>query len=177
MSAYTLAQAIAATGRSRSTLIRAIRSGKISAVRDEAGTYLVEPSELHRMFPAIMSAGDGMPTDLSNGMPRHADLATMLRAEQDKVIILQDVISDLRRRLDAEAEERRPADRADCRSARDPTSAAADCDSTFMVVVAAPVMRGQQRGDPQCQDEHSYRAAQSVTAAQARRTPRSRLRP
>ena len=37
MPVYTLAQAITATGRSRSTLIRAMRSGKISATRDETG--------------------------------------------------------------------------------------------------------------------------------------------
>ena len=104
MPAFTLAQAIAATGKSRSTLIRAIRTGKLSATRDEAGTYLVEPSELHRVFPTDESS---MPHDLSDGVPWHADLATMLRAEQDKVAILQDVVSDLRRRLDAEAEERR----------------------------------------------------------------------
>src|SRR6187200_631286 len=70
MPAYTLAQAIAATGRSRSTLIRAIRKGTITATRDEAGTYLVEPSELHRVFPA---AEHDMPGDLSNGVPRHAE--------------------------------------------------------------------------------------------------------
>jgi hypothetical protein len=104
MPAYTLAQAIAATGKSRSTLIRAIRSGKLSATRDESGTYLVEPSELHRIFQAIT---DGMPPDLSNGVPRHAELIARLEAEQAKNIIFQDTIADLRRRLDDEAAERR----------------------------------------------------------------------
>ena len=106
MPAYTLAQAIAATGRSRSTLIRAIRSGKISATRDESGTYLVEPSELHRVFAAI---GDDMPGDLSNGVPRHAELAARIEAEQAKVAILEDVVRDLRQRLDASEAERRQA--------------------------------------------------------------------
>ena len=104
MPAYTLAQAIAATGKSRSTLIRAIRSGKLSATRDESGTYLVEPSELHRIFQAIT---DGMPPDLSNGVSRHAELVARLEAEQAKNIIFQDTIADLRRRLDDEAAERR----------------------------------------------------------------------
>src|SRR4051794_10776370 len=92
MPAYTLAQAIAATGRSRSTLIRAIRKGALSASRDEAGTYLVEPSELHRVFPAV---SDGMPSDLSNGVPRHAELAIRLESEQAKNAILHDQIADL----------------------------------------------------------------------------------
>ena len=42
----TLAQAAEATGRSRSTLLRAIRKGQISASRDAAGGFLVEESEL-----------------------------------------------------------------------------------------------------------------------------------
>src|SRR3954469_10224719 len=81
MPAFTLAQAIAATGRSRSTLIRAIRQGTITATRDKSGTYLVEPSELHRVFPA---ADHGMPDDLPNGVPRHAELAARFEAEQAK---------------------------------------------------------------------------------------------
>jgi hypothetical protein len=104
MPAFTLAQAIAATGRSRSTLIRAIRRGKLSAARDESGTYLVEPSELHRVFPVISA---GTPDDPSDGVPRHADLAARLDAERAKNAILQDVIADLRQQRDRESEERR----------------------------------------------------------------------
>jgi hypothetical protein len=106
MLAYTLAQAIAATGRSRSTLIRAIRSGKLSATRDESGIYLVEPSELHRVFSITE---DGTPHDLSNRVPRHAELVARLEAEQAKNAILHDQVSDLRARLDRESEERRQA--------------------------------------------------------------------
>jgi hypothetical protein len=106
MPAYTLAQAIAATRRSRSTLIRAIRSGRLSATRDESGTYFVEPSELYRVFPAL---GDGTPADISNGVPRHAELIARLEAEQAKNAILQNQVSDLRTRLDRESEERRQA--------------------------------------------------------------------
>jgi hypothetical protein len=128
MPEYTLAQAIALTGRSRSTLIRAIRSGKLSAIRDAAGSYQVEPSELYRVFPA---GNGGLPPDRGNGVPRHAGIAALTRAidqspehfyalldqakdyagrleaEQAKVAMLQETVSDLRRRLDAEAEERR----------------------------------------------------------------------
>jgi hypothetical protein len=59
---------------------------------------------LHRVFSAV---SDGVSLDLSDGVPRHGELAARLEAEQAKVAILEDVISDLRRRLDAEAEERR----------------------------------------------------------------------
>src|SRR4051812_14079355 len=50
MTEYTLAQAIAATGHSRSALIRAIRGGKLSASRDASGAYLVDPAELARVY-------------------------------------------------------------------------------------------------------------------------------
>ena len=47
----TLAEAAQATGLNRSTVLRAIKSGRISGARDEAGAWVVEPVELHRVFP------------------------------------------------------------------------------------------------------------------------------
>ena len=64
MAAYTLAQAIVATGRSRSALIRAIRSGKLSAVRDASGAYLVDLSELRRVYSGTAA---GTPSDTPLG--------------------------------------------------------------------------------------------------------------
>src|SRR6185436_1258733 len=48
--AYTLTEAATATGLSRSTIFRAIKSGRISAARIE-GNFTIEPAELHRVFP------------------------------------------------------------------------------------------------------------------------------
>jgi hypothetical protein len=48
---YTLGQAAKATGKQKSTLLDAIRSGKISAVKDEHGHYQIDPAELHRVYP------------------------------------------------------------------------------------------------------------------------------
>jgi excisionase family DNA binding protein len=50
--AYTLTEAATATGLSRSTIFRAIKSGRISATRIE-GNFSIEPVELHRVFPAV----------------------------------------------------------------------------------------------------------------------------
>jgi hypothetical protein len=41
----------AACGVNRSTVLRAIKSGRISGQRDDAGVWTVEPAELHRIFP------------------------------------------------------------------------------------------------------------------------------
>src|SRR5678816_3988432 len=48
--AYTLTEAATATGLSRSTIFRAIKSGRISATRID-GNFSIEPAELHRVFP------------------------------------------------------------------------------------------------------------------------------
>ena len=48
---YTLGEAAKATGKSKTTLHRAIKSGKISATRQDDNSYSIDPSELHRVFP------------------------------------------------------------------------------------------------------------------------------
>ena len=53
---YTLAAAASATGLNKTTILRAIKSGKICATRDLRANWLVEPAELHRVYPP--HAGD-----------------------------------------------------------------------------------------------------------------------
>jgi len=50
---YTLGEAAKATGKSKTTLHRAIKSGKISATRQDDNSYSIDPSELHRVFPLV----------------------------------------------------------------------------------------------------------------------------
>lgn len=47
---YTVGQAATATGKSKSTISRAIENGRISAIKREDGSYIIEPVELHRVF-------------------------------------------------------------------------------------------------------------------------------
>jgi len=49
----TASQAAKQTGKSIPTITRAIKSGKISAERTNSGGYLIEPSELFRVFDTI----------------------------------------------------------------------------------------------------------------------------
>lgn len=51
MTFLTLSQAAKAISKSKSTLNRAIKSGRLSAVRNEDGTFSIDPSELARAFP------------------------------------------------------------------------------------------------------------------------------
>lgn len=50
---YTLGEAAKATGKSKTTLHRAIKSGKISATRRDDNSYSIDPSELHRVFSLV----------------------------------------------------------------------------------------------------------------------------
>lgn len=53
---YTLGTAAKATGKSKTTIQRAIAKGRISAIKNDSGRYIIEPSELHRVFPAVSHA-------------------------------------------------------------------------------------------------------------------------
>lgn len=114
---YTLSQAARACGRGKTTLLRAVRSGRISAVRDDAaGTWLIEESELHRVFPPVpigpvLGTGDGAPRT-SDRNDRTAELEARITEMLEAQRLRDETIADLRRRLDEErAERRQTADR------------------------------------------------------------------
>src|SRR3954469_18820742 len=108
---YTLAQAAAETGRDRSTLLKAIKGGKLSASRDSAtGAWRVDPAELARAYGIGNSEAK---SELGIGESQ-ADMRLRLEVERTKtaglearLVDMEGVVRDLRRRLDAEAEERR----------------------------------------------------------------------
>ena len=55
MKYYTLGEAAKATGVSKTTLFKALKSGKISYVNKTSSGYEIDPSELHRVFPLTTS--------------------------------------------------------------------------------------------------------------------------
>lgn len=63
---YGLTQAAQATGKSRSSIYRAIKSGVISAHKRDDGQFEIDPAELHRVFPAISR-------DVSQAVPEQAN--------------------------------------------------------------------------------------------------------
>lgn len=48
---YTLGEAAKAVGKSKATISKAIKNGKMSAVRQDDGSFDIDPSELHRVYP------------------------------------------------------------------------------------------------------------------------------
>jgi hypothetical protein len=94
--AYTLAQAAAAVGMAKSSIRRAVQSGRISGTRDDLGVWHIEPAELHRVFPPVPSG-----VERSEGAPaaveRHAPPDGAERTTDELVAELRTVIADLRR--------------------------------------------------------------------------------
>lgn len=115
---YSLTEAAQAAGKSKSTVLRAIKKGKISATKDGNGQYQIEPVELFRAYPdatddALRDAPNGAPRT-THDAPRNADDAPEINALQAEVKGLQGQVDlltserdDLRGRLDTESEERR----------------------------------------------------------------------
>jgi excisionase family DNA binding protein len=111
---FTLSQAAKASGRGKTTVVRAIKSGRLSAVRDETGgTWLIEDSELFRVFPR--GTGNGVPWNAAEPArnaereARVAELEARVTELQGRLGDAHETVADLRRRLDEEREERRAA--------------------------------------------------------------------
>ena len=100
---HTLGTAARATGKAKSTILRAIKSGTISASRTTSGSYQIDPAELHRAFPPA-SEQQAPSNDAQPSEERAADLRfqieiliTERERERDQ---MQATIDDLRERLD-----------------------------------------------------------------------------
>jgi hypothetical protein len=55
MEPYTLTTASEAVRKSKSTVLRAIQKGRLSATRTDSGGWLIDPSELARVYPSAAS--------------------------------------------------------------------------------------------------------------------------
>ena len=116
---YSLSEAAKATGKNKTTIQRAIKSGKISASKGDSGSYEIEPSELHRVFPPVAAQRDAQhrqsnDTQQSKSASINSDLARVLELEKELAIAhervngleahkeqMADTINDLRKRLDS----------------------------------------------------------------------------
>lgn len=97
---YSLGEAARATGRNKSTILRALQAGKISATRDEArGGWLIEPAELHRVFPPV-AATPNEPADAAIGNGAATAAAAELRELRARLADAHETIADLRAERD-----------------------------------------------------------------------------
>lgn len=99
---YSLGEAAKATGKAKSTILRAIKTGRISAAKKN-GAYAIDPSELFRVFDATVAQHHKPNTPQPPDEP-YATLKLRLEmAEKEREREreqLQTTIDDLRERLD-----------------------------------------------------------------------------
>ena len=83
--ALTLNQAAKTCGRSKSTLLSAIRSGRMSARKDDRGRYAIDPAELHRAFPfqAPNRSADQFPEPQPTSLGNHRTTPTDRSLERE----------------------------------------------------------------------------------------------
>lgn len=94
MPKLSLSQAAKLTSKSKSTINRAIKTGKLSALRHEDGSYSIDPAELSRAFGLEPQEGskrrDAEP-DANRLLERIEALEAMLNRERE---ILADLKED-----------------------------------------------------------------------------------
>lgn len=105
--AYTLGEAAKAANVSKTTIRRAIQAGRLSASRQDDGSYVIDPAELHRAFPG---SSDGSGT-LARSVTASdtGELQVEVEMLREHLALLKDERDDLRERLDRADEERRQA--------------------------------------------------------------------
>lgn len=118
---WSISQAAKETGLSKSTISRAIKAGRISALKQDDGAYLIEPAELFRVYPrgvaqpspdarheAVRNPHEEAYTTPSHNLAilqvKLAMTEAMLQQERENSRRQQETVEDLRRRLDAASE-------------------------------------------------------------------------
>lgn len=101
----TLGQAAKHTGLSKSTISRAISSGKLSVVSRDSGSYSIDPAELFRVFPSNGSNNTQLERSATQYETpvQHQDTAALIAeiAGLKAVILkLEDQIADLKQQRD-----------------------------------------------------------------------------
>ena len=111
---YTLGEAAKATGKAKSTILRSVRNGTISASKGPSGAYQIDPAELHRVFepngaqnalqnatqpPVEQSKHHGETADLRLEHARE-EVDREKRERERERDQMQATIDDLRARLD-----------------------------------------------------------------------------
>lgn len=102
LSKVTLQRAAELTGRSRSTIHRAMEKGRLSFEKDETGNRVIDVSELDRAF-GLRPQRDAEPDDALE-LQRHGvqliELRAQLEIERSKRALLEERVDELREERD-----------------------------------------------------------------------------
>ncbi len=102
---HTLATAAKATGLNKSTVLRAIKAGKVSATKDEHGEWQIDPSELHRVYPPVADAPARNSAEQRSATLAAPDATALLEGQiaamRDTAALLRDQLADVKQDRDA----------------------------------------------------------------------------
>jgi hypothetical protein len=91
---YTLGEAAIAVGKSKATISKAIKSGRISAEKQPNGSYKIDPSELHRVYPPTPSTVEGerqeTPNSTVDKLRETIELEVRLQAADKRILELEE---------------------------------------------------------------------------------------
>jgi hypothetical protein len=99
---YTLGQAAKAVGMSKTSILRSIKAGRISAGRDEFGQWSIEPCELHRVYsPMADDTGTGMEErGVTGGETAVAEATTRATLAEARLSDFKSMLDDIREQRD-----------------------------------------------------------------------------
>jgi len=89
---YTLGQAAKATGKNKATIFQAIKSGRISAAKDDFGRYMIDPAELHRLYSPVSNNVEVEVATIREQPPENGKETDFLR---EKIELLERLISQM----------------------------------------------------------------------------------
>jgi chromosome segregation ATPase len=121
--AYSLREAAEAVGKGKPAVLKAIKSGRISATRNELGEWQIEPVELHRVYPPVSrepaSETGSKEAKETMGNPNGNSLLTQeIQFLRERLTDLERTSDEQRRQLSDQIEDLRH-DRDDLRGERD----------------------------------------------------------
>ena len=98
----SLNEAAALTGRAKSTISKALKSGKISYVSKDpkTGAYEIDPAEALRTFPRKQETSKDYHEETPRNLTENSILQVKLEASNQRFEDAQATIEDLRARLD-----------------------------------------------------------------------------
>lgn len=98
--AYTLGEAAKASGKSKATISKAIKSGRLSAVKQDTGVFRIEVAELYRVYPKTVDGNQERTpqtvVQTPENTPSVKELQARLEAAQERLTDRDTVIADLR---------------------------------------------------------------------------------
>lgn len=85
---YTLGEAAKATGKSKPTISRAIKKGTITGAKNDNGEYVLDPAEVHRVWPMLQSASN------DTGTAKQSETPNEDKALQREIELLREMLDE-----------------------------------------------------------------------------------